>query len=75
MVTSSLAYHTVKLSVLWGPSSIEQCSSSGCYLSQRPVHSSLHTAGLFQPLQCGEAMIRLSDGYSERACCLQISAF
>lgn len=56
-----------------GPSFIAYSSSSWCYLSQGPVRSSLQ----YQPLQCGEAMIRLSDShypaYSERACCPQIS--
>lgn len=51
---------------LGGAHSIEFWPSSWCYLSPRPVRSSL-----FQPLQCGEAMIRLSD--ISRACCCQIS--
>lgn len=51
---------------LGGQQTIEFWPSSWCYLSSRPVRSSL-----FQPLQCGEAMIRLSD--ISRACCCQIS--
>lgn len=55
------------------PCSVEYWLSSWRYLRQGPVCSSL-----FQPLECGEDMIRLSAhrhclDHSERVCCCQIS--
>lgn len=49
-----------------------------CYLSRSLSTPPCPAAGLFQPLQRGEAVIRLSDGlrrpaHSGRACCSKIS--